>query len=157
MSSVVSALLLLVSCAAFATDAYGATSAELSAIEAEQARLANERRSLDQRQRYEVERSRLYDSQQQREQRRADAERARGQRQIHRYEPLPFASEADIEERRRRLAQTRFLEFFEFVRPALQRDDFEAVKFAAEEMRVLQEGRAFTREYYEKLRALAQE
>ena len=120
-----------------------------SVVEAEQRRLANERRALDQQRRFETEQQRLNNARAQRDQQaRLAAQRARTGRLSEREYALATAPRIGTDS-----AQDRFLRFFNFVRPALERDDYDAVKFAAEEMQVLGD-REFTRDYYDKLRSL---
>lgn len=125
-------------------------SAAASSLASEQRRLVNERNSLLQQRQFEAEQSRMYSERRQRDlQTRAYIERTRGETSAYvrsgdRY-PLPVGVLTE---------QDRFMRFLNFVRPALKRDDFEAVKFAAQQMKILDESDAFDREYYDKLRAL---
>lgn len=116
-------------------------------MEAEQQRAANQRRSLEQKRRFETEQDRLYAERRQRDLQRAEPDRNATLAQATRERIAATAS-------RHGDAQYRFLTFYQFALPALRRDDYEAVKFAAEQMQILPEGVVFDRDYYAKLRAL---
>jgi hypothetical protein len=116
-----------------------------SVVEAEQRRLHNERISLEQKQRFETEQSRLYqDRAVRQEQQRFAIDRPRDA-------SLRDATQRQISTSNRE--NERFMRFFDLAKPALQRDDFDAVKLAAVEMRVTTEDE-FTRDYYDRLRRL---
>jgi len=152
MRLVFSSIVLVSSCFVHAAEYRSATwvsAGEASRLAAEKTRLTNEINSLGQQRQFEVQQRRLYSERQQRElqsRRSIDRDRASTLASYPRkYYPLPSGSQ---------LGQDRFVQFFNLVRRALERDDFEAVKFAAQQMNILGKDKPFTRDYYDRLRSL---